>query len=274
MESVSGTPAPPLRSAVGRYRGYRIDGAAGTHRGLPSRHLTFIISLHDPVDISRMPDDVQPPGCFQAFVGGLHAAPALIRQDGLQHGISLELTPLGARALLGFPAGELAHTVVDLDAVFGSRSKGFVDRLVTVSGWRERFAVLDEFLVACLKERASPPPEVAHAWQLLVSAAGAVEVAALADDVGYSRRHLGELFRRELGLAPKVASRVLRFEHSRWLIERGEQRTLADVAAAAGYYDQAHMTREWVEFAGCPPSTWIAEELPSVQDPPVEISAN
>ena len=163
---------------------------------------------------------------------------------------------------------------MDLDAVFGSSAKGLVDRLAIVPGWRERFAVLNEVLVGRLKEGAAPPPEVAHAWQLLVSAAGAVEVAALADDVGYSRRHLGELFRRELGLAPKVASRILRFEHSRRLIERGEQRTLADVAATAGYYDQAHMTREWGDIAGCPPTTWIVEELPSVQDPPVEISAD
>jgi AraC-like DNA-binding protein len=64
---------------------------------------------------------------------------------------------------------------------------------------------------------------------------------------------------------------VARFERSRRLIQDGEHRTLADVAATAGYYDQAHMTREWNEIAGCPPTTWIAEELPSVQDPPVDL---
>ena len=73
--------------------------------------------------------------------------------------------------------------------------------------------------------------------------------------------------------APKVAARVLRFGRSRQLIEAGQHTSLAAVAAAAGYYDQAHMAREWREIAGCPPTTWIAEELPSVQDPPADLGA-
>jgi transcriptional regulator GlxA family with amidase domain len=77
-----------------------------------------------------------------------------------------------------------------------------------------------------------------------------------------------------LGLAPKAAARVLRFERSRRLIEAAKGQGLADVAAAAGYYDQAHMTRDWREIAGCPPTTWIAEELPSVQDAPMALGAD
>ena len=273
VEAVSGTPAPPLRSIIGGYRGYRTDGPPGIHRGLPSRHLTFIISLDERVDIARMPDDIQPPGRFQAFVGGLHAAPATIRHDGFQHGISVELTPLGARALLGLPAGELAYAVVDLEDVLGPSATGLVDRLVSSPDWRERFSVLDQVLVQRLKEGCGPPREVAWAWRRLLSTGGAVEVGALASDVGYSRRHLSELFRRELGLAPKAAARVLRFERSRRLMERTDRPGLAAVAAASGYYDQAHPSREWRAIAGCTPTTWMAEELPSVQDVPADLGA-
>ena len=86
--------------ALERYRGYRLAGAPGTHRGLPSQHLTFIISLDEPVDIARMPEGGTSPGKFQAFVGGLHSSAASIRHEGYQFGISLSLTPLGARSLL------------------------------------------------------------------------------------------------------------------------------------------------------------------------------
>jgi AraC-like DNA-binding protein len=243
-----------------------MDGPPGIHRGLPSRHLTFIISLDEPVDIARMPEDAQPPGKFQAFVAGLHASPASIRHEGFQYGISLELTPLGARALLGLPAGELAYAVVTLEDVLGRTAVGLVARLATCQGWRERFRALDQVLVQRLKEGCGPPREVTWAWQHLVSTGGAVEVAALASEIGYSRRHLGELFRRELGLPPKVAARVLRFERSRRLIERPDGLGLAAVAAASGYYDQAHLTREWQDLAGCTPTTWMTEELPFVQD--------
>ena len=274
MEAVAGTPAPPLRSIVGRYRGYRMDGPSGVHRGIPSGQLVLVISLDDPLDIVGMPDAAQAPGKFQASVGGLHAAPVLIRHEGFQYGIFVPLTPLGAHALLGMPAGEVANRIVHLEDIFGPGAAGLADQLASAPGWRERFAILDRVLIDRLKEGAGPPPEVARAWSQLLAAHGAVEVGVLADDVGYSRRHLDELFRRELGLAPKVAARVLRFERSRRLIESGQHTSLADVAAAAGYYDQAHMAREWREIAGCPPTTWIAEELPSVQDPPAELDAD
>jgi AraC-like DNA-binding protein len=267
-EMVTGTPAPPLRSIIDGYRGYRIGGPSGTHRGLPSPHLTFIISLDEPVDIARMPGDAQSPGRFQAFVGGLHATPASIRHDGFQHGLSLELTPLGARSLLGLPAGELASTVVHLEDVLGPSALGLVDRLASANGWRERFAVLDEVLVQRLRDGCAPRPEVTRAWQRLLSSGGTVGTGELAVDVGYSRRHLGELFQRELGLPPKVAARVVRFERSRRLLERSERPSLASVAASSGYYDQAHLTREWREIAGCTPTTWMAEELPYIQDDP------
>ena len=66
-ESALGRPAPPLRPFVDRYIGYRQEGfAPGVHRGLPSRHLTFIVSLADPVDIAGMPDAAQAPASYQA----------------------------------------------------------------------------------------------------------------------------------------------------------------------------------------------------------------
>src|SRR5204863_9114028 len=135
-----------LSPFVEGYVGYRQQGyAAGIHRGLPGRHLTFIISLGGPVDIAALPDRRHPPVAFDAFVGGYHDSPATIAHDGNQYGIALDLTPLGARALLGFPASELAGIVVDLEDVFGpGRGRGvrrgrLVDRLGSAPAWTDRF---------------------------------------------------------------------------------------------------------------------------------------
>jgi AraC-like DNA-binding protein len=236
--------------------------------------MTFILSLAEPVDILAMPEQGQT-GMFQAFVGGMHASPATIRNSGRQHGISIEMGPLAVRRLFGLPAGALANEVVPLDEVFGLKARTLIDRLVCASSWRAQFAVLDEFLVQLLREERDPPAEVAHAWDRLLASGGGVDVAQLASDVGYSRRHLGDLFRREVGLSPKVTARVLRFERSRRLIERSADRVnLAGVAAASGFYDHAHLTREWREMAGCAPTTWMAEELPSVQAVAVDLGTS
>jgi AraC-like DNA-binding protein len=274
-ESTIGRPAPPLRPFVDRYIGYRQEGfPPGVHRGLPSRHLTFIISLADPVDIAGMPDAAQRPAAYQAFVGGLHAAPATIRHDGTQVGVSIQLTPLGAHALLGVPAGALAWSVVDLEDVLGRPAGALVERLAEAPTWAARFAVLDEVLTSRLDEPAGPSRETVRAWERLVASGGSLDVRTLAREVGWSRRHLGERFRVELGLPPKVLGRVLRFERARRLLEAPRRPSLAEVAAVCGYYDQAHLNREFRELAGCSPLVWLAEELPSVQDEGLELGAS
>ena len=72
-------------------------------------------------------------------------------------------------------------------------------------------------------------------------------------------------FRAELGVTPKTAARIFRFERACGLISV-LRLPLADVAAACGYADQAHMTRDWNAFTGASPKTWIANELPFLQD--------
>lgn len=266
-EMVAARPRPQLSPLVAGYTGYRIEGAEpGVHRGLPSRHLTFIVTLDGTVDLAAMPDPAQPPASFATLVGGLHCAPALISHDGHQHGIQLALTPLGTRVLLGLPAGELASTVVDLGTLLGPVAGELLDRLRSARTWTDRFLELDDVLSRIAGQRGRPAPELSWAWRRLTASHGRVGVGALAEEVGWSRRHLGERFRREFGLTPKVAGRVMRFEVAHRLLQAPDRPALAEIAARAGFYDQAHLHREWRELAGCTPSRWIAEEFPSVHD--------
>jgi AraC-like DNA-binding protein len=107
-------------------------------------------------------------------------------------------------------------------------------------------------------------PEVSYAWRRLRQTRGRVGVAGLAAETGLSARRLGSLFRDEFGLAPKEAGRVFRFTHARQRIGRaatggglgtgqGATATFATLAAECGFYDQAHLAREFRALAGCPP---------------------
>ena len=94
-------------------------------------------------------------------------------------------------------------------------------------------------------------------------------MSELAAGTGWSERHLTGRFRAEIGLAPKAAARVIRFDRARKLLVRkltaGGDYLLADLAADCGYFDQAHLAREFRALAGCPPSQWLAEEFRNVQ---------
>jgi AraC-like DNA-binding protein len=262
-EAVAARPRGPLRAAVAEHHGYHQRGLApAVHRGLPSPWLTLIFTLHEPLSIAQHVDPRQPPDEYEALIGGLHARPALIRHQGAQSGVQVQVSPLAARALLGVPAGELAGIDVHAVDVLGRVADRVSIRLGESRGWSERFAVLDELLGAVLVDDR-PPAEVERAWQLLVHSGGTARIDAIAREVGWSERHLGVQFRREIGLTPKVAARVIRFDRARRLLPG---RAGAEVAARCGYADQSHLARDFIAFAGLSPGAWMQAEVRNVQD--------
>lgn len=267
-EWVTAPPSPLLAPFIDRYVGYRSTGlAAGVHRGLPSGHMTFIVSIGPGIEVVTHADPAQAPAAYRCVVSGLQAGPALIAQGSHQEGVAVELTPLGCRALFGMPAAALWCTTVELADVAGAAGRELWERLQGVAPWSERFAVCDEVLGRLARRDGVVGPELAAAWRALVRSGGTLPVGDLARDIGWSRQHLARRFGQEFGAGPKLAARLLRFERAAEML-RGMPPfvTIAQVAAACGYYDQAHLDRDFAELAGCPPTAWLAAELPSFQD--------
>jgi AraC-like DNA-binding protein len=258
-------PASVLRPFISHYAGVCAHGQTpGTHAGLPSRHAHLIISLGGPIDVLQMPNSTQPAGCFTALVCGLQDAPATVRRGGSFAGLHVFLTPFGVRAILGVSGRELASRVFDLSDLWGRRSTGLIEQLRDAATWQARFAVLDDVFIRVLIP-IERPAAVVWAWRQLAASHGLRSIEGLARSIGWSRPHLTERFRSEFGVTPKTAGRIFRFERACRLIKDTRPR-LADVAVACGYYDQAHMTRDWHALAGRSPRAWIAGELPFLQD--------
>jgi len=261
---------PRLRPFVAAAVGYRHEGLPpGEHLGLPSPFLTVIVTLDEPLEMAAHPDPAQAPGRYDGLVGGLHTRPARISHPGRQAGIQLSLTPAGARALLGCPAGALAALDAPLEDVLGGTGTDLVEGVRSAAGWPERFAVLEEVLLRQAGDGALRP-EVAEAWRLTTASGGRLPVAEVAARVGWSVRHLEQRFRAETGLGPKEAARVARFDRARRALAgraaSGRPLDLAGLAGVAGFADQAHLTREWRAFSGLPPTRWLREEFGFVQD--------
>ncbi|GAA1653994.1 AraC family transcriptional regulator [Kribbella alba] len=261
---------PALRPFLGALTGYAYRGEPPElHRGLPSRYLTIVISLDEPLGVAWPGEPVDK---FHTLVGGLHSIAVRIGNSPNTAGIQLALTPAGSRALLGVPPGELGSLVINLDDVLGRPARLLAEQLRAEESWSRRFDLLEHLLLTSWRDEPAPQPraELSWVWRRLCETAGGVGVQVLAREVGWSRRHLSERFRAEYGLAPKVVARVMRFEQAVGRLKRQPGTRLADLAADLGYSDQAHLTREWHSIAGCSPRQWMAEELPSVQDAPGE----
>jgi len=251
-------PDPRLRPAIHSYTGYREDMAGPLRRReLPSGHVTLILSFGEP--IALLPAErPAAAGTFTSFLVGLDDGPTITEHAGRQHGVQVDLSPLGAYALLGGATSEYASAVVPLADLPGQRGDELAARLADAPGWAARFALLDQVLGARIAAGPAPAPEVAWAWRRLQRVAGRGAVAELAEEVGWSHRHLICRFREQIGLAPKAAARVLRFERAVGLLAAPGGPPWAELAVRCGYYDQAHLNREFRALAGCTPTELVA----------------
>ncbi|WP_161355302.1 helix-turn-helix domain-containing protein [Streptomyces sp. SID3343] len=255
-------PHPALADLVGPYCGYDERTIAPLcRREVASGSVTIIIGFA-PMRVSSPRDASYAPDVTTSFVAGLHDGPAMVEHDGYQSGVQIDLTPLGAYTLLGLPATEIADHVVHLDDLPGWDVDRLTDRLVAAPDWAARFAHVDELLLRRRDRGPEPLPEVTRCWELIEAGAGRVEVATLAAETGWSRRHLGTRFREQVGLPPKAVARILRFRHVLTLLDTAP-RPWSELAIEAGYYDQAHFNREFKALAGTTPRTYLNSRLPS-----------
>lgn len=261
------TPHPALAPLVASLTGYHhVLGEDVLHHGLPSSSATVVLSFDEPLDVSWY----DAPGSrvqHWTLASGMHLAPAVVHTHGHQHGIQLALTPLGARVLLGVPLGALAEELVpheDLPLGLGADVHA---QIAGTTSWERRFDVLEEHLLRLVHDRvARPQPEVAEAWRLVQASGGRLPTAEIARRIGWSTRRLHARFTAEHGVSPKQLSRIARFENARRLAESGLR--LVEVAARAGYADQAHLGREWRSLAGLTPGEMLANPFRFVQDSP------
>ncbi|BCP36896.1 putative transcriptional regulator, AraC [Mycobacterium intracellulare M.i.198] len=261
--------APGVTSMVG-YR--TLDVPETVHRGMPSAMLTFIVSLDDGVEAGDSADALAVARPNPLLLSGLHVQASHVRQRRGQAGVQLAVHPLASRALFGVPTAELPVAEYDATAVLDRGGRELHDRVTEAHGWPDVFALVARYLVEARRRResASVRPEVAHAWHLLERSRGRIPVAVVAETVGVTTRHLTTLFGQEVGRSPKTVAMLMRFQHATARIAASARRhgrvDLAGVAAATGYSDQAHLTREFVRFVGVPPRRWLADEFRNIQD--------
>ncbi|GAA4905573.1 AraC-like DNA-binding protein [Nonomuraea thailandensis] len=178
--------------------------------------------------------------------------------------VQVRLSPVIAHAVLGVSPAELDGAVVTLDDLWGPEAPRILERLAASSSWDDRFALADALLARRHEARAPVDPEVAWAWERIVGGRGLIRVDGLAEEVGWSRKRLWSRFRAQLGLRPKQAVKLVRFDHAAHRLVAGVG--AARVAADAGYADQSHLHRDVMAYTGVTPASVAGERFLAVDD--------
>jgi AraC-like DNA-binding protein len=250
-------PQADLAGSVVRYSGYLEHGGWSIdNREVASPIVPLIINFGDPFRI-RMGGGSED---HRSFVAGLYDGYADVASMGRAHCMQVDLTPLGAYRFFAMPMRDLAARTVPLDQI-GALDE-LAGRLCEAPDWAARFALLDRFVRRRLAAAAAPSPPIAWAWRQLAGSGGRVRVAALASEIGWSRKHLAQRFAIEVGAGPKTVGRILRFAGARRVIDAGIRPGYMDWAGLAadwGYADQAHLIREFRAMAGVTPADYVRD---------------
>jgi AraC-like DNA-binding protein len=269
VELVVRSAAPGLQPYIRHYTGYAERTSVPTRQREPASTGVVLIfglgpelRLLDPADPTRLAER------FGSFVAGPDDACTMTEHDGEMRGVEVGLTPFAARMIFRVPMHALARHVVTLEDLLGREALRLEERLLDAHGWDARFDLIENALGSRLLAAEPPPPDVEWAWRRLRAASGRVRIADLAGELGCSRKHLAARFREHVGLPPSLVGRLLRFQLALDMLS-APHATIAEVAAACGYYDQAHLDRDFREFAATTPTAWVADvrtPVTSVQD--------
>lgn len=161
--------------------------------------------------------------------------------------------PGAAKQLLKCPIDKFTDKEVRLDDVLIS-SKGLAESICAAKSFDERVKLFEQYHNPHNKKITPVPPFVSYLLGKINSSAGEVRIQDLAEETGYSTRHINNLFKKHVGVSPKLFLRIIRFQRCFELLRHQKTPAFASLALELGYYDQAHFTNEFKEFALCTPS--------------------
>ena len=248
----TGSPAPPLGDFV-EYLWALNDAPAHGHECIvPTGTLELVVNLHE--DEFRVYDLRDLMSCRRfsgAMVSGAYRAPFVI--DTREHAaiVGVHFRPAGAAAFFGVPPGELSDTHVDLASLWGKRAALLRERLSAAPDTEQRFEILNTALL----ESFSPPRERHRAVRLALRRLDqGATVGQVCDRVGMSRRRLIEVFTSEVGMTPKLFARIRRFQRAFGQAQQPTVPSWSELAFECGYFDQSHLIRDFLAFAGTSPA--------------------
>lgn len=174
--------------------------------------------------------------------------------------LQIRLSPVVAHTVLG-AGGECSGAVLGLEELWGREAGRVQERLSAAGSWDERFAIAVAALVRRAEAGRAVDPEIGFVWRRMVNSRGRIRVERLAEEVGWSRKRLWARFGAQIGLTPKRAANLIRFDRVAHCLAAGH--SAADVAVACGFADQSHLHRDAVAFAGMTPAAvaaapWLA----------------
>ena len=251
-------PQPPLSKFVECFWMLEGDGpspSGGPERILPDGCVELILNFGERF-LQHHDNDrkLQP----RHFLVGQMSGPILISPTGAVQLLGIRFHPGATAPFLRVSMNEVTDQVTELGSLSSNLERELLRACEHLASLPEKIAAVEEALTARLLRGAYDSSAMQLAAQI-VRFAGVISVDQLAEDAGISNRQLERRFMREVGVGPKLLGRILRFQQVFRAVERSDN-AWASIALECGYYDQAHLIRDFNQFAGQTPTVLFSQQ--------------
>ncbi|MBX2891174.1 MAG: AraC family transcriptional regulator [Saprospiraceae bacterium] len=204
----------------------------------------------------------------EAFVGGVHVGPVLFQMQGGTGIFGVSIKPETFVTLFERPIGEMADSFAEARSILGDTLGDLIKRVQDAPSNENRVQIAIEFF------RQSVALRIRHdrfyfteAMQYIRSSTGQHSVDEVCEKVFVSKRQLQRIFQENIGISPKTYVRIVRFRSAYDFVQRHPKTTWTEISHNFGYSDQSHFIRDFKEFTGKNPTSFLTGFAPQMSTP-------
>jgi AraC-like DNA-binding protein len=269
-------PVAPLSSFIRCF--WYADGTATPHtplthtreRLLPNGEFSMVFNLVDePIRLYDSQDLTRCHAYGGAVLSGARANCFAIDTSQQERVLGIQFRPGGAFPFLGMPASEAEGISIALTDLWPQQAGELREQVLAARSVPGMFTILERFLLWRLRRASDYHPAVTYALQQFRRTDGAFKILRVTEQIGLSARRFTELFHKQVGLTPKVFTRVLRFQNVLQALRGETNPAWAELALRCGFYDQAHFIHEFQTFSGLTPTAYRQVATPHLNHVPI-----
>jgi AraC-like DNA-binding protein len=226
---------------------------------LPDGGVNLVIELNDNTVNTIYPGEnlLEKLEVRRAWISGLQKQAILYKNNTESSIISVRFTTGGFFCLTRIPITALDHVGLEAEALLGNSFRNLYQRIINASNPSEMFAFIEEYFLQYRMDHSTE-----HEIVRFIDENIDKPIDWLVHKSGYSQKHVIHLLKKHTGFSPKYLQRLYRFHQV--VKEAQNQKSRIDwfsVVHRYGYYDQAHLIKDFSHFSGISPTDYINSQL-------------
>ena len=210
--------------------------------------------------------------CRYAWVSGVRTRSITIPSGNGSRMLVVAFKKGKAHPFYPLPMSEIADQVLSADLIFGRKILELREQLLAAASIQQMFRLVENFLLRLAHETIATEINmncIEYALVQIVQQPTIISFQHLPDQIGYSQKHFINLFKKQVGVAPKQYLKIMRFQKAIMEIENHDSIQWSKIAREGGFYDQAHFINEFKSFSGFTPNEYMKRRSDSINYIPV-----